>query len=72
MKSIGYSKKLLIGLIIVVVLSTACTLMTNVMIERIIKSLGTYEVGLGFTKDPNLKEFITFLVILAGTSQNAI
>ena len=66
MKYIGYSKKLLIGLIIVVILSTACTLMTNVMIERIIKSLGTYEVGLGFTKDPNLKEFITFLVILAG------
>jgi ATP-binding cassette subfamily B protein len=40
--------------------------MTNVMIERIIKSLGTYEVGLGFTKDPNLKEFITFVVVLAG------
>ena len=37
MKYIGYSKKLLIGLIIVVILSTACTLMTNVMIERIIK-----------------------------------
>ena len=66
MKYIGYSKKLLIGLIIVVILSTACTLMTNVMIERIIKSLGTYEVGHGFTKDPNLKEFITFVVILAG------
>ena len=66
MKYIGYSKKLLIGLIIVVILSTACTLMTNVMIERIIKSLGTYEVGLGFTKDPNLKEFITFVVVLAG------
>ena len=65
MKYIGYSKKLLIGLIIVVVLSTACTLSTNVAIERIIKSLGTYEVGIGFTRNPDFNQFLIFIIILA-------
>lgn len=65
MKYIGYSKKLLIGLIIVVILSTACTLATNVVIERIIKSLGTYEIGTGFTTNPDFKKFLTFVIILA-------
>ena len=63
---ISFSKGLLIALIFVVVLSTACTLSTNVFIEKIIAALGEYDVDNNiWTKNPNPQDFLLFVVLLA-------
>ena len=63
---ISFSKGLLIALIFVVVLSTACTLSTNVFIEKIIAALGEYDVDNNiWTKNPNPQVFLLFVVLLA-------
>ena len=63
---ISFSKGLLIALIFVVILTTACTLSTNVFIEKIIASLGEYDVDNNiWTKNPNPQDFLLFIVLLA-------
>ena len=63
---ISFSKGLLIALIFVVILTTACTLSTNVFIEKIISSLGEYDVDNNiWTKNPNPQDFLLFVVLLA-------
>ena len=63
---ISFSKGLLIALIFVVILTTACTLSTNVFIEKIIASLGEYDVDNNiWEKTPNPQNFLLFVVLLA-------
>ena len=63
---ISFSKGLLIALIFVVILTTACTLSTNVFIEKIIASLGEYDVDNNiWDKTPNPQNFLLFVVLLA-------
>lgn len=66
LKYISHSKKLLIGLVIIVICSTLCTLSTNVIIQNLIKSLGVYDVDKGFTANPNYHNFILFVILLLG------
>lgn len=63
---ISFSKGLLLSLVFIVVLTTACTLSTNVFIQKIIESLGEYDVENNiWTKDPNASNFFMFLMLLA-------
>lgn len=63
---ISFSKGLLIALIFVVILTTTCTLSTNVFIEKIIAALGEYDVDNNiWTKNPNPQDFLLFVVLLA-------
>ncbi|MBQ4571371.1 MAG: ABC transporter ATP-binding protein [Bacilli bacterium] len=63
---ISFSKGLLIALIFVVILTTACTLSTNIFIEKIIASLGEYDVDNNiWEKTPNPQNFLLFVVLLA-------
>ncbi len=65
-KYIAFSKKLLFALIIVVLLSTLCSLSTNVFIQKIVASLGVYDFEKGiWTTLPDSTKFITFLLTLA-------
>ena len=66
LKYISFSKGLLIGLILIVIINTACTLSTNVFIQKIIASLGEYDVDKNiWTKDPDATAFLTFIICLA-------
>ena len=65
-KYISFSKGLLIALVCIVVLTTACTLSTNVFIQKIIASLGEYDVENNiWTTEPNVNNFFLFLILLA-------
>ena len=66
LKYIAFSKKLLLTLVIVVLLSTLCSLSTNIFIQKIVASLGVFDFEKGiWTTLPNSKDFITFLLTLA-------
>ncbi len=66
LKYISFSKKLLISLILIVFCSTACTLSTNLFIQKIIESLGEYNSELNvWTKFPNKEQFLFCLGGLA-------
>ncbi len=66
MTYISYSKKLLIGLIIIVLVYTLCNLSTNVLIQKIIASLGIYnsENHL-WESNPDKSSFLMFTILLA-------
>ena len=64
-KYISYSKKLLIALVSVVLITTVITLSTNLIVERIIASLGVYNEDLGkWMVDPDKDLFINSLILL--------
>ena len=65
-KYISFSKGLLLSLVFIVILTTACTLSTNVFIQNIIESLGEYDVENNlWIKDPNVQNFFLFIILLA-------
>ena len=64
-KYISYSKKLLIALVSVVLITTVITLSTNLIVKRIIESLGVYNEDLGkWMVDPDKDLFINSLILL--------
>lgn len=66
LKYISFSKKLLIVLVIIVLLYTACSLSTNIIIQKIIASLGEYNDKNNVWKvNPDLNSFITNIILLA-------
>ena len=63
---ISFSKKLLITLIIIVLCSTACTLSTNIFIQKIVSSFGEYNTETKiWTTLPNYNNMLLFIIILA-------
>ena len=60
------SKKMLVLLIIVVLFYTLCNLSTNIFIQKIIASLGTFDFDKDiWTTNPNFEAFITSTLLLA-------
>ena len=65
LKYISYSKKLLISLVCIVLVTTLITLSTNLIVERIIASLGVYNEDIGkWIIDPDKDLFINSLFLL--------
>lgn len=64
-KYISFSKKLLIPLIIIVLIHTIVSLSTNVLIQKIISSLGEYNIETNiWTKLPNKELFLNSLILM--------
>ena len=61
---IAVNKKLFIVLLVVVILNTAITLYSNVLVKDVIASLGTLDDKLIFTKNPDETLFFTSLILL--------
>lgn len=58
-------KVLFISLIFVVLLNTAITVSTNVLLEQVISSFGELNESNVFVKDPNIGNFTIFVTLLA-------
>ena len=65
LKYISFSKTLLILLVTFTILSTACTLSTNLVMEKVIASLGVYDVDLSkWTTLPDAASFKNCILLL--------
>ena len=65
LKYIGFSKRLLLLLVIIVLVYTLCSLSTNVIIERIVASLGSFNIKTNIWEvAPNHSSFINFAILL--------
>ena len=63
---ISYSKGLLIAVIILTLIVTLCTLSTNILIEKVVSSLGNYDfIKKEWIAYPDSVKFTTTLLILA-------
>ena len=63
---ISFSKRNLIFLIIIVLITTFCSLSTNVIIQKVVNSLGIYNfTNKTWQIEPNQADFMTYLLLLA-------
>ncbi len=62
---VSKDNKSIIYLVIIVVISTLLNLSVNILLEKIIASLGVYDFeSLAWTKAPDINNFIKFIIIL--------
>lgn len=65
LKYIAFSKKLLIAILIIVLVTTLCSLSTNIITQKMISSLGIYNFDTNmWVEYPDRSSFINFLILL--------